>query len=91
MSQVWFEAGSKLIGASINSLTHKLQRVGSPTGNIEFGVFEPNANLKVSFDSFSIATLPSAMTDMEFTIRLCAVNEKICHNMTRIDPKDLSH
>lgn len=77
------------MGTSIDSITLKLQRVGSPTGNIEFGVFDANVNLKVSFDSISIATLPSAMTEMEFTIRLFAVNEKICHNMTRIDPKDL--
>lgn len=68
ISAEWVKPGSQLVGDNINSMTLRLQRVGSPTGIIEVGVFDVDTNLKVSFGSVSISTIPSVMTDMEFTI-----------------------
>jgi hypothetical protein len=66
----WVKPSSQLAGDSIDSITLRLQRSGSPPGTFTVGVYDSSSppQLKRSFGIVPTSSLPTAMTDMEFTI-----------------------
>jgi hypothetical protein len=66
----WVKPASQLVGDRIDSITLRLQRSGSPPGTFTVGVYDSSSPpaLKRSFGIVSTSSLPTAMTDMVFTI-----------------------
>lgn len=59
---------SVLVGKPIDEITMMVQRVGTPTGNAEVAVFDASRNVKKLFGMVDVSTIPTAMTEMTFTI-----------------------
>ena len=62
------KAGSALVGKQIDSITARLQKIGSPPGTFTVGVYDSNLQLKKAFGIASASVLPSAFADMEFKL-----------------------
>src|SRR5690606_2303192 len=50
---------SQLVGKSIDQITVKLRKTGTPTGNIEVGVFNPDLSVKKLFGTADAMTIAS--------------------------------
>lgn len=61
-------ASSQLVGDKIDSVTLKLQKVGSPTGTAQIGIFNSDLSVKKIFATIDVATISSAATDYEFKL-----------------------
>jgi hypothetical protein len=59
---------SQLVGKSIDSITLQLQKVGSPPGTFQVGVFNTDGTPKKSFEIRDISTLSSTLQDYEFRL-----------------------
>jgi hypothetical protein len=61
-------ASSQLVGDKIDSITLGLQRVGSPTGTAEIGIFNTNLSVKKLFGTIDVSTISTSFRDYEFTL-----------------------
>jgi hypothetical protein len=61
-------SSSQLVGDSIDSITMRLQRVGSPTGTAQVGVFDSGQNVKKLFGTVNAAGLAASYQDYEFKL-----------------------
>jgi PKD repeat protein len=61
-------ASSQLAGDKIDSITLRLQKVGSPTGTAEIGVFNENLSVKKLFGTVNVAGLSASYADYEFKL-----------------------
>lgn len=59
---------SQLIGDKIDSITLRLQRIGSPPGTFQVGIFNADLTPKKSFEIRSTSTLPTSFQDYEFKL-----------------------
>jgi chitobiase/beta-hexosaminidase-like protein/Big-like domain-containing protein len=59
---------SQLIGDKIDSITLSLQRIGSPTGTAEIGVFNENLSVKKSFGTMLASSISTSFQDYEFKL-----------------------
>lgn len=58
---------SVLVGKSVNEITLRLSKVGTPTGTATIGVFDVNGAVKFTFGTLSVSTLTTTPTDKIFT------------------------
>lgn len=59
---------SQLVGDKIDSITLSLQRVGSPTGIAEIGVFNEDLSTRKSFGTLNVTSLSTTYLDYEFKL-----------------------
>jgi hypothetical protein len=64
----WAKAGSLLVGKQVDSVTVRLQKLGSPAGMLTVGVYDLNLQLKKAFGTANVAALPATFADMEFKL-----------------------
>ena len=64
----WAKAGSSLVGKQIDSITVRLQRVGSPAGTFTVGVYDSGLQLKKAFATANTATLSTSYANLEFKL-----------------------
>jgi hypothetical protein len=61
-------SSSQLVGDTIDSITMRLQRIGSPTGTAQVGVFDSNQNVRKLFGTVNVAGLAASYQDYEFKL-----------------------
>jgi chitobiase/beta-hexosaminidase-like protein/Big-like domain-containing protein len=61
-------SASQLIGDKIDSITVNLQRVGSPTGTAEVGIFNTNLSVKKLFGTISVSSISTTFSNYEFVL-----------------------
>ncbi|MGI0020937.1 MAG: PKD domain-containing protein, partial [Nitrososphaera sp.] len=61
-------ASSQLLGDEIDSITLRLQKIGSPSGTAEVGVFNDNLSVKKLFGTVNVASLSASYADYEFKL-----------------------
>ncbi|MGI0005548.1 MAG: PQQ-dependent sugar dehydrogenase, partial [Nitrososphaera sp.] len=61
-------ASSQLLGDRIDSVTLRLQKIGSPSGIAEVGVFNDNLSVKKLFGTVTMAALSASYADYEFKL-----------------------
>lgn len=59
---------SQLVGDKIDSITLRLQRVGSPTGMAEIGVFNEDTSVRKLFSTLNVTSLSTTYQDYEFKL-----------------------
>jgi len=59
---------SQLVGDNIDSITLRLQRVGSPTGTAEIGVFNTDLTVKQLFGTVDVSTLSASYQVLEYKL-----------------------
>jgi hypothetical protein len=59
---------SQLVGDKIDSITLRLQKVGSPTGTAQVGIFNADLSVKKLFATIDVATISTTATDYEFKL-----------------------
>jgi peptidoglycan/xylan/chitin deacetylase (PgdA/CDA1 family) len=59
---------SQLVGKSIDQMTIKLRKTGSPTGTAQIGVFNTDLTVKKLFGTKDTSTLTSTYTDYTFAL-----------------------
>jgi hypothetical protein len=59
---------SQLIGDKIDSITLRLQKVGSPTGTAQVGIFNADLSVKKLFATIDVATISTTPTEYEFKL-----------------------
>jgi|CXWL01.1.fsa_nt_gi DNA-directed RNA polymerase subunit H (RpoH/RPB5) len=59
---------SQLVGDTIDTITIKLKKSGSPTGTAEIGVFNTDLSVKKSFGTKDVSTLTTSYTDYTFSL-----------------------
>src|SRR5690606_35071942 len=59
---------SQLVGKSIDQITVKLSKTGTPTGNVEVGVFNPDLSVKKLFGTLSATDITSTYTDYTLSL-----------------------
>ena len=59
---------SQLVGDKIDSITLRLQRVGSPTGTAEIGVFNEDTSVRKLFSTLNATSLSTTYQDYEFKL-----------------------
>jgi hypothetical protein len=61
-------ATSQLVGDKIDSITLRLQKIGSPPGTFQVGIFNADLTAKKSFAIVSASTLSTSFQDYEFKL-----------------------
>src|SRR5690606_3150977 len=59
---------SQLVGKSIDQITVKLRKTGTPTGNVEVGVFNSDLSVKKLFGTADATTIASTYNDYVFSL-----------------------
>ncbi|HEU4985240.1 MAG TPA: hypothetical protein VFT58_06330, partial [Nitrososphaera sp.] len=59
---------SQLIGKTINEITLKLRKTGSPTGTVQVGVFNSDLTVKKLFGTKDATTITSTYADYAFSL-----------------------
>jgi hypothetical protein len=59
---------SQLVGDSINSITLKLKKSGTPTGFTDIGVFNADGSVKKLFTTKDVSTYTTSYTDYTFSL-----------------------
>ncbi|MEO9295455.1 MAG: hypothetical protein ABI347_07640, partial [Nitrososphaera sp.] len=59
---------SQLVGKSIDQITLKLRKTGSPTGIAEIAVYNPDLTVKKSFGTKDVSTLTGTYTEYTFSL-----------------------
>jgi hypothetical protein len=59
---------SQLVGDSINTITLKLKKSGTPTGFAEIGIFNTDLTVKKSFATKDVSTLTTSYVDYTFSL-----------------------
>ena len=59
---------SQLVGDKIDSITLRLQKVGSPTGTAQVGIFNTDLSVKKLFATINVATISTTATEYEFKL-----------------------
>jgi hypothetical protein len=59
---------SELIGKSLDEITLKLRKTGSPGGTFEVGVFNADLSVKKSFGNMTASSVASTYTDYTFSL-----------------------
>lgn len=59
---------SQLVGDKIDSITLRLQRVGTPTGTAQIGIFNADLAVKKLLGTRDVTTLGTTATDYEFKL-----------------------
>ncbi|MBM2819200.1 MAG: putative xylanase/chitin deacetylase, partial [Nitrosarchaeum sp.] len=63
----YVSATSQLIGDTIDTITIKLKKNGSPTGTAEIGIFNADLTVKQLFATKDVSTLTTSYTDYTFS------------------------
>lgn len=61
-------SASQLVGDRIDSITLQLEKVGSPSGTAQIGVFNTDLSVKKSFGTVDVSTLTSTFQNHEFKL-----------------------
>lgn len=61
-------SASQLVGDKIDSITLQLEKVGSPSGTAQIGVFNTDLSVKKSFGTVDVSTLTSTFQNHEFKL-----------------------
>jgi hypothetical protein len=64
----YVKPASQLVGDKIDSITLRLQRVGSPTGTAEIGVFNEDTSVRKLFSTLNVTSLSTTYQDYEFKL-----------------------
>jgi spherulation-specific family 4 protein/chitobiase/beta-hexosaminidase-like protein/Big-like domain-containing protein len=59
---------SQLIGDQIDSITLSLQRIGSPIGTAQIGIFNEDLSVKKLFGTVDVTSISTTFTDYEFKL-----------------------
>ena len=59
-------SSSSLVGKQIDTMVVKLKKAGSPTGNLEVGIFNSDLSVKKLFATKDVSTLTTSYLDYEF-------------------------
>ncbi|WP_415281128.1 PQQ-dependent sugar dehydrogenase [Candidatus Nitrososphaera sp. FF02] len=59
---------SSLVGKQIDAMIVKLKKAGSPTGNVEVGIFNSDLSVKKLFATKDVSTLTTSYLDYEFAL-----------------------
>jgi hypothetical protein len=66
----YVDAGSFLVGKSIDSITLQLRKTGSPTGTAEIGIFNTDRTVKQLFATKDVSTFTGSYVDYTFSLPL---------------------